>query len=142
MILDKVAIWDSWAKLWNGDLDIANHLISPQFITHFAPMSAAQETVQGSEGLKTMIQMFLGAFEKPQFTTEIGPFADDQTITGRWLFEGVYRGGIPGSAPDAVGKSVHFYGIDIFRVENDQIVEYWLCSETLSLLQQIGVIPA
>lgn len=63
-------------------------------------------------------------------------------LAGRWVIRGTYRGGIPGSAPEAVGRDVAFEGMDLLRVEGDRIVESWVSSDTLHLLQQIGVIPA
>ena len=141
MILDKTAIWGSWVQLWNGDLAIADTLISPQFSTHFAPMFANQAAITGPDGIKQMIQM-TAAFKDHEFITEVGPIADGDMITGRWTFKGVYMGGIPGASAGAVGKQIHYNGIDILRVVDEQIVEYWLCSDTLSMLQQIGVIPS
>ena len=52
-----------------------------------------------------------------------------------------FRGGMQ-KPPDAIGKQVEYAGMDIFRVEAGKIVEYWLCADTLQLLQQVGVIPS
>ncbi|MDX2162662.1 MAG: ester cyclase [bacterium] len=142
MSFDKATIWNSWLNLWNGDIAIADNLISPQFIAHFAPMSPTQGEVRGAEAFKQWIGGAVAAFDNHQFTTEVGPLADDGTIAGRWIFQGTYKGGIPGTPADAIGKPVRYYGIDIFRVENGQIVEYWLCADTMHLLQQIGLIPS
>jgi predicted ester cyclase len=49
---------------------------------------------------------------------------------------------MPGASPSAVGKQVEYAGMDLFRVEAGKIIEYWLCADTLQLLQQIGVIPS
>lgn len=142
MIADKNAIWDSWSKLWNGDLSIADDLISPQFLAHFAPMSANQGEVRGPDDFKQWIQAAGAAFTNFQFVTEVGPIADEGLIAGRWVFQGTFQGGIPGAAPEAIGKHIRYNGIDIFRVVDGKIVEYWLCADTLHLLQQIGVIPS
>lgn len=142
MIVDKTIIWTSWLKLWNGDLNIADDLISPQFTAHFAPMSPNQGEVSGPEALKQWIQGARAAFTDSQFVTEVGPIADEGLIAGRWIFRGNFQGGIPGASPQSVGQSIQYYGIDILRVVDGKIVEYWLCADTLHLLQQIGVIPS
>jgi len=142
MTIDKTVIWNSWNRLWNGDLAIADELISPQFVAHFAPMSANQGEVRGPDALKQWVQTAVGAFDDYHFVTEVGPIGDADTIAGRWVFQGTFRGGIPGAAPDAVGKHIRYNGIDIFRVAEGKIVEYWLCADTLQMLQQIGMIPS
>jgi predicted ester cyclase len=83
------------------------------------------------------------AFKDYSFTTEVGPIVDEDKVAGRWLFRGIYQGGMPGSSPSAVGKRVEYAGIDLFRVdESGKIAEYWLCADILQMLQQVGMIPA
>ncbi|MBA2247323.1 MAG: ester cyclase [Chloroflexia bacterium] len=55
---------------------------------------------------------------------------------------GTYQGGIPGSSPSAVGQPVEYEGVDVFRIEEGKIAEYWLSADILQLLQEIGVIPS
>jgi hypothetical protein len=49
---------------------------------------------------------------------------------------------MPGASPAAIGKQIEYVGMDLFRVEASKIVEYWLCGDTLQLLQQVGIIPS
>jgi predicted ester cyclase len=135
-------LWTPWAELWNGNLSLADKIISPDFVAHFAPMNPTATDVRGPDGIKQMISALLAGFAEAGFTTEVGPIGEDHFVAGRWRFRGVYQGGMPGSAAEAIGKQVEFAGIDIFRVDHDKIVEYWLCSDTLQLLQQVGVIPS
>jgi predicted ester cyclase len=135
-------LWLPWLKLWNGDLSVADEIIAPSFVAHFAPAGSSPGEVRGPEGLKGWIGGAMAAFTDHSFTTTVGPLADDDKVAGRWVFRGTYRGGIPGSSPTAVGKQVEYAGIDIFRVEGGKLVEYWLCADILQMLQQIGVIPS
>jgi predicted ester cyclase len=135
-------LWQSWLELWNGDLDTADTLIAPSFVAHFAPIGSSPAEVRGPEGLKQWIGGILAAFTDYQFSTEVGPLAEGDLMAGRWIFQATYQGGIPGAAPDAVGNQVEYAGIDIVRIEAGQIAEYWLCADTLVLLQQVGVIPS
>jgi len=134
-------LWKPWADLWNGDLALADTIIATNFVAHFVPMTPGSPEVRGPEGIKGMIGSLRAGFAQATFTTEVGPLAEDHLVAGRWRFQGVYQGGIPGSSAEAIGKAVEFAGIDIFRVADGKIVEYWLCAETMFLLQQIGVIP-
>jgi predicted ester cyclase len=136
-------LWNRWSELWNGNLAIADEIISPDFISHFAPMASSPSEVRGPEGLKQWIGGVVMAFKDYSFTTEVGPIVDEDKVAGRWLFRGTYQGGMPGSSPSAIGKRVEYAGIDLFRVdESGKIVEYWLCADILQMLQQVGMIPS
>ena len=135
-------LWAPWLELWNGDLSVANEIIAPDFVAHFAPIGSSPSEVRGPQGLQEWIGSVLAAFADHRFTTVVGPLADGDLVAGRWVFRATYQGGVPGAAPEASGRQVEYAGMDIFRVEAGQIAEYWLSADVLQLLQQIGVIPA
>ena len=135
-------LWQSWIALWNGDLSLADQIIAPNFVAHFAPMGNSPGEVRGPDGMKQWIGTLVAAFSDFSFTTTVGPIAEKDHIAGRWLFRAVYQGGMPGASPDAVGKRVEYAGMDIVRVEGGKIAEYWLCADILKLLQQVGVMPS
>ena len=136
------ALWTPWLELWNGNLAVADEIVAPGFVAHFAPVGASPAEVRGPDGLKAWIGGALAAFSDYSFATTVGPLADGDLVAGRWVFRGTYGGGIPGSAPAAVGQPVEYEGADVFRVEDGNIVEYWLSADILQMLQQIGVIPS
>ena len=47
-----------------------------------------------------------------------------------------------GASPEAIGRRVEYAGMDLLRVKDGKIAEYWLCADILHLLQQLGVIPS
>lgn len=79
-------------------------------------------------------------FDDLRFTVEVGPFVDGEIVAGRWIAQGAYQGGIPGSTAPA-GTRVRFHGNDIWRADGEAIREYWLSDDLLDLMQQLGVIP-
>jgi predicted ester cyclase len=135
-------LWLPWLELWNGNLAVADEIIGPSFVAHFAPVGNSPAEVRGPEGLKAWIGGILAAFTDYSFATTVGPLADGDKVAGRWVFRATYQGGIPGASPAAVGQRVEYAGMDVFRVESGKLVEYWLCADTLDLLQQVGVIPS
>ena len=135
-------LWLPWVAIWNGDFSRADEFIAPDFVAHFVPMAGSPDEVRGPDGLTGWIAGITAAFSEYRFETTVGPLADGDLLAGRWRFEATYRGGIPGSSPDAVGQPVAYAGIDILRVEAGQIAEYWLSADVLDLLQQIGVVPS
>ena len=139
---DNKALWKPWLELWNGDLNVADEIVAEDFVAHFAPVGNSPGEVRGPEGIKQWIGGALAAFTDYSFTTTVGPLADEDMVAGRWVFRGVYQGGIPGASAAAVGERVEYAGMDIFRVESGRIVEYWLCADILQMLQQVRAIPS
>jgi predicted ester cyclase len=85
--------------------------------------------------------MTLALFIDVQLTLEGDPITDEEKVVGRWLFRGTYHGGLPG-ATSPVGTQIAFNGIDILRIADAKIVEYWVSSDGMYLMQQLGVLPA
>jgi predicted ester cyclase len=71
-------------------------------------------------------------------TLETGPLVDGDHVAARWSFSGRYAGGIPG-ATAAEGVAVSFTGIDLVRVARERVAEYWVCSDGVALMRQLGV---
>jgi predicted ester cyclase len=65
--------------------------------------------------------------------------ADDASVAVRWLALGTHRGGFMGIHP--TGNPVSVSGIDIFHVRAGRVVEGWVNSDILGLMQQFGAIP-
>lgn len=135
-------LWNAWSDLWNGKLSIADEILAPSFVAHFAPAGNSPSEVRGPAGLTQWISGVTAAFTDYSFTTTVGPVADEDYIAGRWVFRATYQGGMPGASPDAIGNPVEYAGMDMLRVEDGKIVEYWLCADIMQLLQQVGIIPS
>ena len=60
-------------------------------------------------------------------------------VAARWSARGIYSGGIPG-ATAAPGTLVEFGGIDLMRVEDGRFAEYWVSSDGLALMAQLGAL--
>jgi CHASE2 domain-containing sensor protein len=136
---EQQKIWSEWQNLWNGNYTIAKEIISPDFRIHAALMDGSPDTaIRGAEGLVNWMAQSASIFESMKFTTLVGPIIDGNLIAGRWVMVGVYKGGVPG-AKAAPGTVITFAGTDILRVENGKIVEYWLSSDTSSMLAQLQI---
>ena len=137
---DLKELWDRWIELWNGDLALAETIVHPEFALHRIPPPRIPDQLGGRERLVAWIDQTRSLFPDLRFTVEVGPIVDGGMVAGRWLAEGSYQGGIPGSTAPA-GSRVGFHGNDIWRAEDGLIREYWLSDDLLDLLQQLGVIP-
>ena len=60
-------------------------------------------------------------------------------VTGRFVLTGTHKGSFMGLA--ATGRSVRLTGIDIVRVSDGRIAEWWYSEDAMGLLRQLGRIP-
>ena len=93
----------------------------------------------GREGLKIFISVFHAAFPDGRLTID-QMIAEGDTVATRLTFHGTHTGEFQGIAP--TGKKVTIPALDMARFENGKIVEHWGGPNQMSLLQQLGVIPA
>jgi predicted ester cyclase len=77
-------------------------------------------------------------FDDVRITLDQEPVAQGDLVAARWTFSGSCRGGLPGaSAP--VGTRVAFSGMDLVRLADGKVAEYWVSSDADHLMAQLGV---
>ena len=72
------------------------------------------------------------------FRIEVGPITNADYLVVRWRARGTYCGGLPAAPSAAIGRDVNFTGTDILRVTDGRVAEYWVNSDTLVLMEQLG----
>jgi steroid delta-isomerase-like uncharacterized protein len=92
---------------------------------------------QGLSGFYQRVEMLQNAFTM-NFTIE-DMIAEGDKIVVRWVNHNVHQGSFMGIP--ATGKSAIVSGIDIHLLQNGKLAEHWDVVDTLSLLQQLGVLP-
>jgi predicted ester cyclase len=138
---DTSALWDRWIDLWNGDVERAEEIIHPDFEIHRVPYPHIPAELRGRDALLEWIRQTRMFLQDLRFTVEVGPVVDGDMVAGRWVAEGAYGGGLPGTTAPS-GTSVRFHGNDIWRAEGGLIREYWLSDDLLDLMQQLGAVPS
>lgn len=132
------ALWQHWANLWNGDYT-EGRIISADFHLHAAMLDGSSDAaIRGPDGLIRWIHQARAPYRDMRFTTQVGPLVSGEYIVGRWIATGAYQGGVPGAKAEP-GAVVTFAGTDILRVCGGKIVEYWVTSDTTSMLAQLKV---
>ena len=91
------------------------------------------------EVLKEHIAMFETAFPGYQLTAK-EMIAEGDTVFVRTEFTGTHNGDLMGIAP--TGKPVTIEIALTYRIENGKIVDHWMLADQLTMLQQIGAMPA
>ena len=129
----------SWVQLWNGDLSIAAKIISAENRVHAAMFDGGDgSSAGGVSGMVNLVSQMRSLMSDLIFSIEVGPITDGDHVVIRWGATGHYGGGIPGAGAP-VGTAVTFHGTDILRIADEQVVEYWLNADSLSLMTQLRV---
>jgi len=66
--------------------------------------------------------------------------ADGDLVSCRARFTGTHQGEFMGVPP--TGRSVEVNAIDILRIRNGQFVEHWGVMDAMTMMQQLGALPA
>lgn len=119
-----------------GDIDGFGDLLADDFVEH--------EVLPGvpptKEGAKTFFRMVVAAFPDMRMTADDVLVSGDKVVA-RVRLTGTQKGpfmGVPAS-----GQSVTVELIDIIRYGDDGLAhEHWGVMDALSLMQQIGAVPA
>ncbi|HEY7591191.1 MAG TPA: ester cyclase [Candidatus Limnocylindrales bacterium] len=118
-----------------GRSDVVDELFSPAYVDHNRPPGAPE----GLDGVRAIPKMFRGAFPDVHFTIEQMVAEGDLVatlVTGR----GTHQGPFMGIAP--TGRQATWASMGFFRVAGGRIVEHWGSPDLLTLLIQLGAIPA
>lgn len=139
MHADLKTIYRQWLDAWNGKLGFVDEIVSPDFVFHPTHEQPNQPNFNGQDGVQRMIEMSREPFSAIEFTTDLGPFVDGDIVVGRWQGHGTYKGGLPGATAKE-GTKVDFSAIDILKVRDGKVVEYWHNADDLNFMLQVGAV--
>lgn len=117
-----------------GDQDALDEIATPNYIEH-DPLPGQGDGLQGLKERTTMLRESLAV----RFTIEDVIQSDDKLVV-RWTNSGTHVGEFLGIPPTK--KSFSVAGIDIYRLEGGRLAEHWHVIDQLSMLQQLGLLPA
>jgi len=122
-------------EVWNQkNVDAADQLISSDCVVH-DPHSVHK----GLDGYKQFVREYLNAFPDLHFTIE-DQVVDEHGVATRWTATGTHQGELQGIP--ATGRRVTVSGILLSKAKEGKFVESWSSWDTMSLLQQLGVMPS
>jgi len=119
-----------------GNTSLVDELFAPDFVEH---EELPPGVPPGREAVKVLPTMFRSAF--PDFKVTIDDMiAEGDKVVVRSTWTGTQKGefmGIP-----STGKSVSFGVVDTIRIAGGKFVEHWGLMDNMSIMQQLGVVPA
>ena len=114
------------------DLAACLGFIAPDFVIHLAELP---EPLYGRETWRQNAEIMQRAF--PDLTAHIdGIVAAGDQVGLRLTLTGTHTGEFLGHL--ATGRTVRYVSHEFYRVADGLIAEEWICSYTLSLLQQVS----
>jgi steroid delta-isomerase-like uncharacterized protein len=123
------------ALFTRGELNAVDRYLAPGFVNHDPFPGFASDR----EGFRRIGQVFRQAF--PDWHSQLEALiAEGDLVAERFTARGTHQGELMGVAP--TGREVTLAGINIFRVQDGQLVERWGRTDDLGLLQQLGIVPA
>lgn len=140
-------LFERFVDLWNGDVepDHAEEFIADDFTVHSAELARYlgfpdSNRITTRDGLLDWVRSVRTLLTDLRFTTDPGPLRDGDYVSGGYSVTGTYAGGAP-AATAAPGTRVRYSGMSIVRLEGDRLAEYWVLSDGLGLLSQLGAVP-
>jgi steroid delta-isomerase-like uncharacterized protein len=118
-----------------GNLELLDELLAADYVNH---NPATPETPTGPEGVKGVVSMFRSGMPDLAVIIE-DMLAEGEKVATRYTLEGTHGGELFGVPP--TGKRLSIKSMTIERVSEGKIREHWRVTDTLGMMQQLGVVP-
>jgi len=123
----------SYEEIYNqGNLDVADDIYDENFVIHMSPSD-----LKGTKSIKEYALMLRNAFPDLKFKIE-DQIAEGDKVATRWAVIGTHKGEYMGVA--ATGKFVSNTGISLHRIIDGKMVESWVSSDNLGVMQKLGAV--
>lgn len=132
---NKAIVRQFWGVWEEGNIGLVDELLAPDYTNH-TPATPDQPT--GPEGVKGVVAMFRSAMPDLKVIVE-DMIAEGEKVAVRYTLEGTHEGELFGVPP--TGQRLSIKSISVERVLDGKIIEHWRVTESLDMMQQLGVIP-
>lgn len=124
------------ATLSAHDIDGFAALFSDSYVNHQVSAAAPPPpaNVTPKQGTVAFFKARLMGLPDLRVTIEV-MIADKDHVAGSFIYTGTHKGAYFGVAP--TGRSLRFTSCDIFRVQDERIVEHWGMGDIAGVLAQL-----
>jgi steroid delta-isomerase-like uncharacterized protein len=124
-------------KIWtDGNLQAIDEIFANQFVVHDP---SSPERLEGRDEYREYIKTYRRAFSDLEYAVET-ILAEDDHAALQYTARGKHDGEFLGLEP--TGRNISVSGMELYRIEDGQIVEMWTSYDALGLFQQLDVLPA
>lgn len=133
---NKAIVRRFYAEIDAGNVAAMDDLVAEDFVDHDPPPIPG--LAPGREGLKQAFEIFLRA--TPGTHEVLDQVAEGDRVATRIRARGRFAESL-GEIP-ATGDELDVTATSVYRVSDGQITEHWGETDSLTLMQQLGVVPA
>lgn len=116
----------------SGNVGVVDEVSAPQYVRHDLRPTVAPP---GAEGQKQIASAFREAFSHLRFTVEL-VLGEGDYVAARWTATCADSGRWGGLEP--TGRSIHYTGVNLFRLESGRVAEISNYRDDLGLREQLG----
>jgi steroid delta-isomerase-like uncharacterized protein len=117
-------------KIWNiKEIDAIDTLVHNDVIIH-----SAIGDFHGRNHMQQVVRTWLNAFPDLHVSNDI-VISENDLVSIQWRAKGTHTGEFKGLAPK--GNQISYNGVTVYRIQNNQIVEYWAYINMQHLLEQL-----
>ncbi len=117
-----------------GDFDALDAMVADDFLSP----TAAPGLLPGRDGFWQGARILMAAFPERHTTVDL-LIAEGDLVTAVHTHESLHGG--PYLSFPATGKRFKINGIEVFRIVDGKIKEFWRRDDELGMLMQLGLIP-
>ena len=108
--------------------------LATDFVNHDPPFGVSADR----EGMRAAAEMIRKAF--PDWHSDLHMLVgEDDIVVERFTASGTHQGELMGATP--TGNTVSLKGINIFRLRDGHVVEWWGRLDELGMFRQLGLAP-
>ena len=115
-----------------GELKLLDELCAPEFIEH----EELPNLTPDRRGVRDFLELFRRAFPDLTFTIE-RLVAEDDLVAAYLTMRGTHKEEFLGIQP--TGRKISVRSFDLLRVDDGKLVEHWGITDTMAMMQQLGV---
>lgn len=115
-----------------GELGLVDELFAPEFVEH----EELPNLTPDRRGVREFLELFRRAFPDLTFTIE-HLVADGDLVAAYLTMRGTHKEDFLGIQP--TGRKISVRSFDLLRVSDGKFVEHWGVTDTMAMMQQLGV---
>jgi steroid delta-isomerase-like uncharacterized protein len=133
---ENKAIVERFWKVWEeGNIDLVDELLAADHVNH---NPATPDQPAGAEGVREVVSMFRSAMPDLKVVIE-DMIAEGDKVLVRYTLEGTHEGELFGVPP--TGRRLSIKSMAVERVSEGKLREHWRITDSLDMMQQLGVVP-
>lgn len=134
ILRNKTLVREVFARVINGrDISLATQYYAPDYMQH------NPRVAPGLAGLQSLLEYLFTAFS-PLHGELALMLAEDDKVMALVEWRGIHSGTFVGLA--ATDKNFSFRSVELFRIQNNMIVEHWDVVENTEMMLNLGLLQS